>query len=420
MKNFVIFGASGDLARNYLFPSLYRLWSKGNTFTYFGYARTNMLESDFQKLVEEATGSKEFSKLFSYVSGEYDETGLQNLKEKLEGETIFYSALPTRLEIIEPLVKGMKKWKLMNSSKLVLEKPFGTDFESAKKLKDSLEESLGAEKMFLVDHYLSKELVRNLVSLRFANPILSKLWNREFIKEISILVVEERGVEGRGGYYDKTGEIRDMIQNHCLQLLALTVMDCPEGLNFNEFSKRKLAVLNNLSLYSSTKRSVKLGQYRGYLEVAGVEKDSKTETFVEAKFKLKAKGWEGVPITVTSGKKMGQKLTEINIIFKTRQTCLWGVDSKKFVPNQLSINLSPDNDIALTLNSSFDPETTLPKPVKLKLGSLASSQPYDKVILDAVNGNRLNSPSFEEILAQWKIVDTILASEELREELFCY
>lgn len=416
----MIFGASGDLAKNKLFPSMYRLWSKGVVFNYYAVARTEMEEKDFQMMVEKATGDKEFSQKWHFVSGNYDYQGLGKLK--IKGESIFYLALPTRMEVIKPLIEGLVQRGLLgkDSSRVVLEKPFGTDYDSAKEMMDFLEKKLDKDRVYLVDHYLTKELVRNLISLRFANPIWEKLWNQEFIKEINIIVVEKRGVEGRGGYYDKTGEIRDMIQNHGLQLLALTIMDCPKNLRYEDFIEKKLEVFKQLRLYSSVEKSVKIGQYDGYQKVEGVKKNSDTETLAEVKFRRNAAAWKNIPLTIVSGKKMTKKLTEINIVFKNRETCLWGIDSKKFTPNQLTIRLAPNKNIYLTMNSSFEPDKSNPKPVKLRLGSLAKSDPYDKVILDVIDENRLNMPSFDEILAQWKIVDAILAEKKLRKNLFCY
>lgn len=426
MTNFVIFGASGDLAQNYLFPSLFHLWKKGHQFNYVGFARTPMSDTDFQSLVFKSTGNQKFAALFKYVSGEYNATGLKSLQQFITPDTIYYSALPTHLDIITPLISGLTKLSLFHpqTSHFVIEKPFGTDYASAKQLMDFLEKTIGSESVFLVDHYLTKELVRNLVTLRFANPIFNQLWNYRFIKEINIIATETKGIDARGGYYDQTGAIRDMIQNHCLQLLVLTTMDCPESLEYSHYSAKKLAVLNNLSLYSTPQKSVKIGQYESYQKEVGVNPHSQTETFAEIKFKLNHPEWIKVPITLTTAKKMNEKITEINIIFKSESLCLWGEDYHRLVPNQLTINLYPDNDIVLTINSTFNPEKKLPKPVELRLGSLDPTSiaitPYENVILDVVNGNRLNSPSFSEILAQWQIVDKILSEPNLRDRLFCY
>jgi glucose-6-phosphate 1-dehydrogenase len=427
MTNFVIFGASGDLAKNYLYPSLFHLWQRGTVFNYFGFGRSPLSDADLQAIIEQSTKSADFSKLHRYVSGGYDVNGLKALSQVIgpTESTIFYLSLPIRPDILKPLLDGLIQNHLINKdSRIVIEKPFGTDYHSAKVLMDLLTDTVGSDIVFLVDHYLTKELVRNLITLRFANPIFDHLWDCRYIKEINITVIEEKGIDDRGQYYDQTGTIRDMIQNHCLQLLALATMDRPNSLEYSDFTAQKIAVLKNLRLFGPWKNNVKIGQYEGYLKEKDVAPTSTTETMAHIKFRLDVPKWRGVPLNITNGKKLGQKLTEINIVFHQDVDNLWGEDHTSFTPNQLTINLHPDNDIILTINSTFNPHKALPKPINLRLGPLdptsVAVSPYENVISDIVDNNRLNSPSFEEILVQWRIVDKILAIPDLRSTLFCY
>ena len=310
MTNFVVFGASGDLAQNYLYPSLFHLWEQGIEFNYFGFGRSAISADDYVSFVDKNIHHSEFSSRFTYVSGSYDAAGFANLLPKLSSDTIFYFALPTRLEIISHLISAVANSPFFDAAKtrLVIEKPFGTDLASAEHLMKFLESTVGSTSVFLVDHYLTKELVRNIVSLRFSNPIFAHLWNGEYIKEINLTAVESRGIDERGEYYDRTGALRDMVQNHCLQLIALMTMDCPHTLDSKRFTAEKLAVLDNLSLYDSSSKSLRLGQYEGYQNEPGVDPKSNTETLVQAKFKLDSPNWQGVPINLTTGKKMESKL----------------------------------------------------------------------------------------------------------------
>ena len=405
MTNFVIFGASGDLAKNYLYPALENLSKNGHQFNYFGFSRS----------IPAVTG---FATNFKFYSGNYDTDGIAKMASVLTPDSIYYFALPTSLEIVSSLVRALLVHKLIDShSRIVIEKPFGFDISTASSLMDFLNQTIGQENVVLVDHYLTKELVRNIVSLRFANPLFSQIWNNQHIAAIDITATETKGIDNRGGYYNQTGAIRDMIQNHCLQLLALTTMDQPQSFSTADFVIQKLNILKHLQI--SSEIPPKIGQYNGYLQEKGIPADSQTETYARVVFSLNTPQWQGIPITITTGKKMPEKLTEVSLTFRPSFTYLW---TDQLSPNQLTINLSPINDIFLTVNSSFQPHKQIPLPVKLNLGSLTSSPstPYENVILDILEGVKINSPSFSEVSAQWQIVDQILTLPNLRYDLFRY
>jgi len=404
MKNFVIFGASGDLAKNYLFPALINLKNSGHQFNYFGFGR-----SPFKT---EAIDLK-------YIQGNYDLAGISQLKPYLTSPTIYYLAIPTEINLIKNIINSLNSLDLItDQTRLVIEKPFGSDLASAKELMAYFHHLNLASNVFLVDHFLTKNLVKNIISLRFANSIFSDLWNSKYISEINFIIAESRSLAGRGGYYDKTGEIRDMIQNHLLQLLTLVTMDSPDSFDQQAFIHKKLAILNSVEVVPS---SVEIGQYHGYLSEAGVNSSSQTETLAKMTFNIHTPQWSGVPFNVSTGKKLNQTLTEINIIFKPLKDCLWGEDCQNLIPNQLTISLKPKNDIVLTLNSSFNPHKIIPQPITLSLGSLdITSSAYENVILDVIDNVKYNTPSFEEILVQWQIVDHILNLPHLRDHLFYY
>lgn len=413
MKNFVVFGVSGDLSQRYILPALQKLSRKGHRFNYYGFARS-LPSPQFKK---------GFLKKIQYFTGSYDYEGLSTLSKELSPDTIFYFSLPTSYELIVSLISALKKYNLIDSrTRLVIEKPFGSDTHTAKKLINFLDKSVGHENIFLVDHYLTKELVRNLISLRFANPIISRLWNHHHISEINIIAIEAEGIGTRGGYYDKIGAVRDMIQNHCIQLLSLITMQEPTSFSTSEFILRKMEIISHLRLNTPLSKSVSLGQYQGYLKESGIEPSSSTETFAQIKFRLDLPTWKDVPITITTGKKLGQKLTELNITFKQNPTPHLWTDKRQLSPNTLTVNLSPDSDIYLSLNSSFQPHQERPKSKKLHIGhlSLHPSSAYQNVILDIMNGVKINTPSFAEVLAQWQLTDQILSLPNLRKKMFVY
>jgi glucose-6-phosphate 1-dehydrogenase len=413
LDNFVIFGASGDLAKGYIFPALNNLFPQIK-FNYYGYGRTQMSQGEFRKVVSEVSENPEFTKRFEYVSGEYSKDGFLKLKKNLKGtDSIFYLAIPTQYDLVKNIVDNLVASGIFSShSKIIIEKPFGSDYKSAKKLINLLKSSIGVKRVYLVDHYLTKELVKNIISLRFANPILNHLWNNGYIQKICINATETEGIDGRGQYYDQSGVIRDMVQNHCLQLLTLVTIDQPRRITQRSFARAKVHVLRKLRFYKDDmQKYLDIGQYRGYKQEKYINPDSCTETFTRMTLEVNTPFWESVPIVVTTGKKMENKSTEIKIYFKNdTKNCLWGEECARLYPNELIIDIS-GNKIELQINSHFNPSKTLPQPSKLRLGFADFNQTfhsaYENVILDVYQGNKINMPTFKEVLAQWRFVDKI-------------
>lgn len=418
-KNFVIFGAGGNLSVNYLFPALSQLRQAGLGFNYVGYGRTSFSPPQFSDLVASSTQDRELASEFKYVTGDYQPQELSKLKAALLfSDSIFYLALPIHTSLVHRIISGLVENKLFSpSSRLVVEKPFGTDYPSAKQLSKFLHATIGEDRVFLVDHFLTKELVKNIISLRFANSIFSGIWNRKFIEEIHITLNESEGIADRGRYYDSAGALKDMVQNHLLQLLSLVTMDQPENLATPNFAHEKVKILHRLRLYSAdSSHPVRLGQYRGFREEKYISPTSQTETFAHLVVEIDHPKWRGIPIHLQTGKKMPEKLTEIRIVFKNQDRCLWD-DCGKLAHNELIINLHPRNDIRLTVNHEFNPSQKLPKPITFPLGDLQETETfksaYENILMDIVRDIKINSPSFSEILYQWKFIDSLASDPRL-------
>ena len=364
---------------------------------------------------------------FTYITGSYDAAGIAKLKPLLKNpDSVFYLAVPTSVELVTAIISGLKKANLITSGSMIaFEKPFGHDQSSARILMSTIKKLVDFDHIFLVDHYLTKELVKNIISLRFANPIIQHLWNKNHIQEIQINATETRGIDNRGLYYDRVGALRDMVQNHCFQLLSLITMDQPQTISPEAFAANKLKIIKKLRLFNNNfTQSLKIGQYLGYRQEPNVAATSTTETYIKATFEINHPSWLGVPITITTGKKLAQKLTEIRLIFKNNLDCLWGEQCRLLPHNQLIINLYPKNEIRLTLNATFDPGKLFPAQTDLLIGYSDETQithtAYENVIADIAANNRLNSPSYQEILAQWQVVDSIRSNASFGDNLDIY
>jgi glucose-6-phosphate 1-dehydrogenase len=415
MKTFVLFGASGDLAKEKLFPALYENYKNGFDCKYIGYGRSPLSDASLREIVKESIDKidTDFLSKFSYIQSSYNKSGLKNLKEKINpNESIYYLAIPNRFEIVKDLIEGLKENDLISDgSQLVIEKPFGEDYNSAKKLITLLQNEVGESKVFPIDHYLAKDLVRNLITLRFANPVFENLWNNKNIKKIDIEIKEKDGIKNRGEYYDSTGAIKDMIQNHGLQLLSLITFNQPSSFHAKDFHKEKEDILENVRVLDGKyEGNIDIGQYKGYRDENFVDKKSNTETYVSLNLEVDNDRWHGVPINITTGKRLDEKLTTIKIYFSTVQDCLWQESCDTVTQNILTVNIYPENNIKLSVNTEFNPNTQLPKSKDLRfdfgkeeLLNLA----YSNALKDIYNKERAYTPSFDEILLSWKLVDEI-------------
>jgi glucose-6-phosphate 1-dehydrogenase len=367
----VIFGASGDLTKRMLLPAFYHLFMEGllpEGFAIVGYARTTYSDEEFQEHARRSIkefgrsdpGGEEwedFRRRLSYVPGGFDSEGaMDHLREHLEstdrdqgtgGGRFFYCATPP---VAYPdVVARLGEAGMNRSAKIVLEKPFGTDLESARKLNEILHAVFDESQIFRIDHYLGKETVQNILAFRFGNGMLEPIWNRRYIDHVQITVAEEIGIEGRGGFYDKTGAIRDMLQTHLFQVLTFLAMEPPVSFQPDRLRDEKVKVLRSMNMCAA--EDVVRGQYAGYRDEPDVAPDSTTETYVAARMEIDNWRWAGVPFLLRTGKMLKRKLSEISLSFRDVPFNVFaGTDATPPGPSRLIIRIQPNEGISLELN----------------------------------------------------------------------
>lgn len=432
----VLFGATGDLAYRKLYPALYRLYKKNYLSTRFaiiGTGRREWSQDHFQNVVldsiddeiENLEHAVEFTSHFYYQShdvkdkSQYDD--LKNLidelddKYKTRGNRLFYVSLAPELFpiITENLYKcGISQTE--GESKLIIEKPFGYDFESAQTLQEDLLKYFDEDQIYRIDHYLGKSIVNSFLHFRFTNHLFASLWNKNHIRQVQITLAEEVGVEERGEYYDQSGVSRDMLQNHIMQLLSLVAMERPNLKEEDAIRKEKIKVVENIHFYEDLDEfqdSVVRGQYGpdindktvGYRIEENVAKDSLTETYFAAEISLNLPQWEGVPFFVRSGKRMHDKISSVHIEFKQTDSQTPG--------NRLTMEISPNMTYKLHLNYKslgYDQSTSV---INLNTSDFDDYQDtpadYERLLLEALNGNLESFSHWLELAHAWKFVDHI-------------
>ena len=377
----------------------------------------------------------------SYFSGLYDsEEDFARLTEKIDGiverlgrevQLLFYVSTPP--SVFKPILENLGKCGLARrhlrselASKVIIEKPFGKDLQSARELNRVIEREFDESQVFRIDHYLGKETVQDLLVQRFANSIFEPIWNREYVECVQITVAEEIGVEGRGGYYDQSGALRDMVQNHTMQLLALTAMEPPVSLDPEAIRDEKVKVLK--AIQAPELRVDEGGAVRarynegiiggekvsGYLDEEGISTDSTAETYAALCLSLKNWRWQGVPFYVRSGKRMAQRVSEITVQFKRPPGVLFTQDVKYDVaPNLMIIRIQPDEGITLWMNSKVPGLEARTQPVKLHFRystTYGSNTPeaYERLLLDAMVNDSTLFIRGDETEASWKLMTPIL------------
>ncbi|MBC6983439.1 glucose-6-phosphate dehydrogenase [Caulobacter sp. 17J80-11] len=443
---FVLIGATGDLARRMLWPSLYALHVDGllpPDLRIIGAARakhdTEEFRKDVAKAIEASANAalcdtdvyRRFAERITYtpVDVARPET-FDDLKAVLgdtPGGVIYY--ISTAPDLFAPVCADLKARGLVDArSRLAVEKPIGKDLASARQVNDAIAAAFDEDQVFRVDHYLGKETVQNLVALRFGNSILEPLWNASAIDSVQITIAETVGVEGRWGYYDTAGALRDMVQNHLLQLLCLTAMEPPASFTPSAVRNEKVKVLWSLNpITAANVEAVTVpGQYSagvvggkpapGYREEEGANQDSTTETFVAIRAEINNWRWAGVPFYLRTGKRMQQRLTEIVVQFKPVPYSIFTDElSPQLKPNRLVIRLQPEETVTLTMmNKQPGLEGMKLKPVALNL-SLAEAFSrerrriaYERLLLDILRGNSSLFVRRDEIEAAWAWIDGIL------------
>jgi glucose-6-phosphate 1-dehydrogenase len=446
-----IFGGSGDLNYRKLNPALFNLFmdkAMPDNFSIVGIARSEYSGDEYEKHLKEGIDNfsrrkdsheewKNFAKHISYlpmdVKNEKDYSKLAKIAKDTEVKfgvhpnIIFYMAVAPQL--VPAIVKNLGKLDICHDTKctrIVIEKPFGHDLESAKDMNKMLAEYFTENQIFRIDHYLGKETVQNILALRFANALFEPIWNRNYIDHVQIAASETVGIEGRGGYYENSGALRDMIQNHILQLLCMIGMEAPVSFNANEIRNKKVDVLNALRRISKDEVQdyAARGQYSGgwmqgekvpgYREEKDVAPESNTETFAAAKFFIDNWRWQGVPFYVRTGKHLHEKTTVLTIQFKPAPAYAFPKEAAEtWRPNRLTISIAPEMDICLRFQAKRPGQTMILSPVDMVFNyqdEYDGEEPeaYETLLYDVMEGDATLFMRADQVEAAWEVVMPIL------------
>lgn len=446
----IIFGVTGDLSRKKLMPAVYDLANRGLLppgFSLVGFARRDWEDQDFMEVVHEAVKSyarteyreevwQQLAQGIRFVPGEFgDDAAFQKLKETIElldaergtmGNHAFYLSIPPKAfpEVTEQLRRsGMAEAKDGEWRRVVIEKPFGSDLKTARELNAVVESVFPPDSVFRIDHYLGKETVQNILALRFANQMFEPIWNAHYVDHVQISMAEDIGVGGRAGYYDGIGAARDVIQNHILQLLALTAMEEPLSFNAADLRAEKEKVLAAVSLPEDLSTATARGQYAGgwqggeyvpgFLDEDGMNPESTTETFAAMRLDIKTRRWDGVPFYLRTGKRLGRRVTEIAVVFKRAPQFLFAESqTSELGQNALVIRVQPDEGVTIRFGSKVPGAGTQVRDVTMDFGyghafTEASPEAYERLILDVLLGDPPLFPRHQEVELSWKILDPI-------------
>jgi glucose-6-phosphate 1-dehydrogenase len=443
----VIFGATGDLTHRKLLPALYNLAHEGElppAFAVVGVARRPKTDAEFRAALR--AGVEKFSRFRPLNPGVWDAlaagihyhqadfrdaTGYATLQRRLEqidrdrgtqGRRLFYLATaPTEFAAI---IRQLGDHGF-GAQRIVVEKPFGSDRPTAQALNAEVAEVFAERQVFRIDHYLGKETVQNILTLRFANEIFEPLWNQKYVDHVQITVAESLGVEGRAGYYEQAGALRDMVANHMLQLLALTTMEPPVSLAAEDIRDEKVKALRAIKLPTTKTPWVVRGQYTagaiagaavpGYRQETNVASDSTTETYVGLKLLLDNWRWAGVPFYLRHGKRLPKQVAEIAIQFKAPPAVLFARETAApLQPNVLVLRIQPDEGIAIRMNAKVPGTTLNIQPVKMDFrygGSFGARTPdaYERLLHDAIVNDATLFLRNDEIEAGWSVMDAVRA-----------
>lgn len=446
----VIFGATGDLTERYLMPALYRLSREhciGGDFQILGLSRGEMSDGTFRSKMREAVRQQvrqfdpglwdRFAARLHYMAADLkDDQAYRELAHRLDelgvGEAatenhLFYFAVPPSLA--PDIIRGLAGVDLTREGKgftrIVVEKPFGHDLESAHRLNEEISRHFDETQVYRIDHYLGKETVQNILAFRFGNTMFEPIWNRNYVDHVQITASETIGVGDRAGFYDGTGALRDMIANHLLQLVTLTAMEPPIAYDAHSVREEKVQILRSIPVLSPAQvqqRTVR-GQYgpgevggssvQGYRQEEGVAEDSITETYAAVELRVENWRWAGVPFYVRTGKRLARDLTEIAVTFKSTPHTLFHSTDDRVPPNVLVIRLKPDEGIDATFSAKVPGQGMRTSRVRLEFDyeeafGVELPDAYWTLLLDAMQGDATLFTRGDEAEAQWRLITPIL------------
>ena len=446
----VMFGVTGDLARKKLMPAVYDLANRGLLppgFSFVGFARRDWADEDFAQVTYQAVKEyartpfrdavwEQLSEGVRFVSGSFsDDAAFDELAEcvhKLDAERgtggnyAFYLSIPPSQ--FPTVVQQLKRSGLSDSHgrgwrRVVIEKPFGHDLASARELNATLDGVFPPEAVFRIDHYLGKETVQNILALRFANEMYEPIWNRGYVDHVQITMAEDIGIGGRAGYYDGIGAARDVMQNHLLQLLALTAMEEPVAFDADSLRMEKEKVLSAVRLPVDLATGTARGQYaagwqggrqvRGFLEEDGIPPDSRTETYAALRLGVDTRRWAGVPFYLRAGKRLPRRMTEIALIFQRAPHLPFSAtDTEELGQNALVIRIQPDEGITVRFGSKVPGTAMEVRDVNMDFAygeSFTESSPeaYERLLLDVLIGDPPLFPRQQEVELGWRILDPV-------------
>jgi glucose-6-phosphate 1-dehydrogenase len=446
----VLFGVTGDLSRKKLLPAIYDLANRGLLppgFSLVGFARRDWENEDFRQIAYESVKAHartpfredvwtHLSEGMHFVPGEFSDPGAFDalsmaVKELDEsrgtgGNYAFYLSIPPKFfpQVVEQLQRsGLADRKEGAWRRVVIEKPFGRDLKTALELNDTVHRVFPEESIFRIDHYLGKETVQNILALRFANAMFEPIWNRSYIDHVQITMAEDIGIGGRAGYYDGIGAARDVIQNHLLQLLALTAMEEPTSFSAQSVRTEKAKILSSVRVPGDLETSTARGQYaagwqggvsvKGYLEEDGIPADSRTETYAAVKLEIDNRRWAGVPFYLRTGKRLSRRVTEVAMVFQQAPHLPFShTDTEELGQNALVMRVQPDEGITVRFGSKVPGTSMEIRDVNMDFAygesfTEASPEAYERLLLDVLIGDPPLFPRQEEVELSWRILDPI-------------